>query len=61
MYTSTLITKKENQMKEKNKITYCEICKEQTGFGFGKEPMRYDTGCCSSKCWTKWNTKCRSK
>jgi len=48
-------------MKEKNEITkptFCEICEEQTRFGFGKEPMRYDITCCSSKCWIKWNTKC---
>jgi len=32
------------------KPTYCANCKERTGFGFGVEPMRYDTICCSSKC-----------
>ena len=36
--------------KKKAKPTYCANCKERTGFGFGVEPMRYDTICCSSKC-----------
>ena len=36
--------------KKKAKPTYCLNCGERTGFGFGKEPMRYDTVCCSSKC-----------
>jgi len=36
-------------MKDKKK-TYCWICNGRTGFGFGIEPMRYDTICCSSEC-----------
>ena len=32
-----------------NKKTYCWICNGRTGFGFGIEPMRIDTICCSSK------------
>lgn len=38
--------------KKKEQETYCEICGGRTGFGFGVEPNRYDTICCSSKCAT---------
>jgi len=31
-------------------ITYCLNCGGKTGYGFGVEPKRYDTVCCSSKC-----------
>ena len=40
------------------KPTYCEICGERTGYGFGKEPTRYDSTCCSSKCWKEWDKLC---
>jgi len=35
---------------KQDKKTYCWICNGRTGFGFGIEPMRIDTICCSSKC-----------
>lgn len=36
--------------KTETKLTYCWICNSRTGFGFGVEPMRYDTVCCTTKC-----------
>ena len=38
------------QSEKKTKPTYCQNCGGRTGFGFGVEPMRYDTICCSTKC-----------
>ena len=35
---------------KQDKKTYCLHCNGRTGFGFGIEPMRIDTICCSSKC-----------
>jgi len=35
---------------KQDKKTYCLHCNGRTGYGFGIEPMRYDTICCSSKC-----------
>lgn len=43
------------------KPTYCWICNERTGFGFGVEPMRYDTICCSSKCAKIINNPAKAK
>ena len=34
--------------------TVCLNCQEDTGFGRGKEPMRYDIHWCSSKCWQEY-------
>jgi len=36
--------------------TECFTCGQPTGFGKGPEPMRYDTGCCSSACWHEFLT-----
>jgi len=33
----------------------CWNCGEPSGFGFGKEPMRYDIAWCSSKCWQEFD------
>ena len=48
-----------NKKVKKTKPTYCLNCDNRTGFGFGVEPMRYDTICCSSKCFDeiKWRKK----
>ena len=38
------------QSKQQSKPTYCDNCGGRTGFGFGVEPLRYDTCVCTSKC-----------
>ncbi len=52
--------KQVKQTQQKIKPTYCDNCGGRTGFGFGDEPMRYDTICCSSECANKiFNTERR--
>jgi len=42
--------KQVKQTQQKIKPTYCDNCGGRTGFGFGVEPLRYDTIVCTSKC-----------
>ena len=42
--------KQDKQTQQKTKPTFCDNCGGRTGFGFGVEPLRYDTCVCTSKC-----------
>ena len=43
------------ELVDKNaKPTYCLVCGNRTGYGFGKEPTRHDIHWCSTPCWKKF-------
>jgi len=50
---SNVIIKPELVVKDA-KPTYCLLCGDRTGYGFGKEPTRHDIYWCSSPCWKEY-------
>ena len=43
--------KRGHQVVKDAKPTYCLVCGDRTGYGFGKEPTRHDIHWCNTPCW----------